>query len=109
MTLTPKEFMSTLDQQLRTEPARTDGVTAAFQFEISGPTGGNWWIEADQGKGAVHEGSNEQATLVVSMTDEVLIAMATGELDGTTAYYDGMMTVEGDQSKLGFLAPLFGE
>jgi len=110
MASSPKEFfMGELDEQLRADPARTDGVTAAFQFEIDGPTGGAWWIEADRGTGAVHEGTHDAPALVIGMTDEVLMAMVSGELDGSEAYFDGKMTVEGDQSKLAFVGPLFGQ
>lgn len=109
MPLTPKEFLASLDGELKSDSSRTAGVTAIFQFEVSGPDGGHWWIEANRGSGSVSEGDAAGADLTVRMTDEVMVAMATGELDGTEAYFNGQLEIEGDQSKVGFLPAIFGE
>jgi branched-chain amino acid transport system ATP-binding protein len=109
MTVTPTEFMAQLDSHLKAEPARTSGLTAVIEFDISGDTGGKWWVDAKDGSGAVSREAPGDSDLTISMTDEVLVAMATGELDGTQAYFDGKMKVDGDQSKLMYMAPLFGQ
>ena len=108
MALTPSEYMESLDAQLRSDPARTQGLEAVFQFELEGESGGSWWIQADDGTGAVHVGSNEKPTSIVRMKDETFVRMTTGELDGTEAYMDGLLTVEGDQGKVMFLPQVFG-
>jgi putative sterol carrier protein len=109
MAKVPSDYMTELDEQLRSLPARTAGLTAVFQFVLEGDTGGSWWIEANDGTGAVHTGATEHPTVTVKMTDEVFVRMGTKELDGTEAYMDGLMTVEGDQSKAMWLAQIFGE
>lgn len=109
MTVTPKEFMTSLDAALQSEPSRTAGLEGIFAFDVSGDAGGSWWIESNDGSGAVHEGSTDDAVLTVRMTDEVLVKMATGELDGAAAYFDGLLTIEGEQSKAMYLGQLFGQ
>jgi putative sterol carrier protein len=109
MAMTPSEYMENLDTELRSDPSRTEGLQAVFQFVLEGPSGGSWWIEANDGSGAVHVGSKEKPTSTVRMTDEIFVKMSTGELDGTEAYMDGLLTVEGDQGKVMFLPQVFGE
>jgi putative sterol carrier protein len=108
MAMTPGQFMQDLDGHLRSDPARTEGLEAVFQFVLKGDTGGAWWIEANDGIGAVHEGSRENPTSTITMDDEVFVRMTTGELDGTEAYMDGLLAVEGDQGKVMFLPQVFG-
>jgi putative sterol carrier protein len=109
MSMTPREFMEKLNEQLQSDPARTADLTAVFQFELDGDAGGSWWIEAKDGTGAVHQGQNAEPTSTVRMTDETFTKMSSGELDGTEAYMDGLLTVEGDQGKVMFLPQVFGE
>jgi putative sterol carrier protein len=107
--MTPKEYMSSLDAELKSKPERTTGLDAVFAFEIAGARGGSWWIEARDGTGAVHDAEPAEPALTVRMSDETMLAMVSGELDGTTAYFEEKMTVEGDQSQLAYLGQIFGE
>lgn len=109
MSMTPSEFMQDLDACLKSDPTRTEGLEAVFQFVLDGPQGGAWWIESSDGTGAVHEGSSDSPTCTIRMADEVFVKMTTGELDGAAAYMDGLMTVEGDQGKVMFVGQVFGE
>jgi len=109
MAMTPSEYLEELDKQLKSEPARTEDLRAVFQFVLDGPSGGSWWIEADDGKGAVHAGTHESPTTTVRMDDDVFVKMTTGELDGTAAYMDGLLIVEGDQARVMSLPQVFGE
>jgi putative sterol carrier protein len=109
MAMTPSEYMHELDAQLRSDPSRTEGLEAVFQFVLEGDAGGSWWIEANDGNGAVHPGTRENPTSTIRMLDEIFVKMTTGELDGTEAYMDGLLTVEGDQGKVMFLPQVFGE
>lgn len=109
MPITPNEYLEGLDKLLKTEPARTEGLQATFSFTIDGETGGQWWVEANNGAGQVHVGSRDDADVTVQLTDEVFVGLATGTIDGAAAYFDGLMTVGGrDQSKAIFLGQLFG-
>src|SRR5438309_2203130 len=103
-----KELMELLGQQLRQDPSRTDGLNAIFAFDVSGPSGGSWWIEAQDGTGAVHAGVPREPSVTIRLSDEVLMRLANSELDGAEAFAKGLLRVEGDQSKAIFLAQIFG-
>lgn len=98
--------VQSLDQALKADPARTQGLTGVFAFVI-GDEG--FWIEAKDGTGAVHEGAPAQADLTVRMSEQVFADIGSGKLNGAEAFVDGLMTVEGDESKMLFLGQLFGE
>lgn len=106
---TPAELMALLDEQLRSDPSRTETIDAVFEFVLEGEHGGTWWIEARDGTGAVHSGAPAKCDVTVRMLDAVFVRLWTTDLDGTAAYFDGLMTVEGDQSKVMHLAQIFGE
>lgn len=107
--MTAKELMAELGVQLRAEPARTEGLSDVYEFDISGDGGGHWWIEASDGTGTLHEGVPPTASVTVRMTDDVFVRLGTAELDGAEAFAEGLVTVEGDQGKVMHLPQLFGQ
>lgn len=108
MATTPSEIMSQLDAKLKDDPSKTAGIDAVFQLVLDGGSGGSWWIEANDGDGAVYSGAHESPTATVRMSEDVFIKLGTGEIDGAQAYMSGMLTVDGDMSKLLFLAQVLG-
>jgi putative sterol carrier protein len=109
MPTTPQEQIGLLHDQLQVDPDRTDGIEATFAFDVSGPAGGSWWIDAKNGTGAVHDGVAEQPSVTIHLSDEVFVKLATKELSGGEAFFNGLLTVEGDESKAMLLAQIFGE
>jgi putative sterol carrier protein len=109
MSQSPREYLVELDRHLKTDPARTEGLQAVYQFVLAGAQGGAWWIEARDGSGEVREGTRQDVHATIRMPDEVFTRMSSGDLDGAEAYMDGLFVVEGDQSKAMNLAQIFGE
>jgi hypothetical protein len=104
----PAELMDRLDTRLRTDPQLTEGVTAVYEFVVEGTDGGRWRLEAGDGSGSVRQGAPTDADVTIRLTDEVLMRIGTQQLDGAQAYFDGLIVVEGDQSKAAFLDQIFG-
>jgi len=73
------------------------GVHARYQFELSGPAGGRWWIEVTDGTFKMGRGkiSNPNVTFVSSVKDWV--ALSNGHLPGIWATLTGRLTIRGDQ------------
>ena len=94
---------------LASDSSRTVGIEAIFAFVVSGPTGGAWWIEARNGAGAVHSGTPATANVTIHLSDDVLLRLGSGELQGSEAFMQGLLRVEGDRSKAIFLAQIFGQ
>jgi hypothetical protein len=108
MTSPAEEYFAELGAALRTDAARTAGLSDVFEFRLSGPAGGTWWIETSDGTGAVHEGEAQEPAVSIRMSDETFLGLANGQVDGAGAFYDGLMTAEGGQSKMFRLGQLFG-
>jgi putative sterol carrier protein len=90
------------------QPAKAKGVHARYQWDLSGPNGGQWWIEVDDaiykmGKGKI---ANPNVTFIAK--DKDWVAICHDQLSGTWAYLTGRLKVRGDQRiarKLGEIFP----
>ena len=53
---TVRDLFLELEQKLAQEPQRTGGLSAVYQFDISGDQGGKWYVNIVDGKAYVVEG-----------------------------------------------------
>jgi putative sterol carrier protein len=79
------------------QPQKADGLHVRYQFQLSGPNGGDWFIEVKDGKCAIGRGTiaNADVTFLASAHDWV--AISNGKLNGTWAYFLGRLKIHGDQ------------
>ena len=96
---TVQEIFEDLQRRLDADPARTQGITATYQFDIEGDGGGQWHLVIVDGKAAVGTGPVDNPDTTSTMAADDFVAMASGHLDGTTAYMEGKLKVTGDQFK----------
>jgi uncharacterized protein YbjT (DUF2867 family)/putative sterol carrier protein len=89
-------FLDHLATVLRDEPHRTAGMTATYQFVISGQRGGNFYVRIVDGIVEVGEGYQDDNHITIKMADEDYIAMATKEKSGPELFMSGKMKVSGD-------------
>ena len=85
-----------LQARLDDDPRRISGVSARYQFHITGERGGDWTMVVDGGSARIATGTIGDAQTTVTMEAADFIAMCTGELDGTDAYMTGKLKVAGD-------------
>jgi putative sterol carrier protein len=92
---TPQEVFDAMRAAFR--PEKAIGVHARYQFLISGPQGGEWWIEVNDGKDKMGRGriENPDVTLVASEKDWV--ALSNDKLSGVWASLTGRLKVRGSQ------------
>ena len=103
---TPQEVFDGMRQSF--QPNKAKGVHARYQWELSGPQGGQWWIDVNDGKYKMGKGkiSNPNVTFVAK--DKDWVAVSSGQLGGTWAYMTGRLKIRGDQGlarKLGEIFP----
>jgi len=103
---TPQEVFDGMRQSF--QPNKAKGVHARYQWELSGPQGGQWWIDVNDGKYKMGKGkiSNPNVTFVAK--DKDWVAVSSGQLGGTWAYMTGRLKIRGDQGlarKLGQIFP----
>jgi putative sterol carrier protein len=103
---TPQEVFDGMRQSFQADKAK--GVHARYQWQLSGPQGGEWWIEVHDGTFKMDKGkvANPDVTFVAS--DKTWVALSNGTLGGTWAYLTGRLKIRGDKGlakKLGEIFP----
>jgi putative sterol carrier protein len=91
----PQDVFNGMRESFR--PEKAIGVHARYQFELSGPAGGRWWIEVNNGTSKMGRGkiSNPSVTFITS--DKDWVALANGHLAGIWATLTGRLKIRGDQ------------
>jgi putative sterol carrier protein len=83
------------------------GVDVVFQWDISGPEGGSWYVTIKDGTCEVTEGSHNSPTTTLEMGNEDFVKMISGELNAMNAYTSGKLKIEGDVLKSQLIEKLF--
>jgi putative sterol carrier protein len=90
------------------QPAKAKGVHARYQWDLSGPQGGQWWIDVDDGKYKMGKGRIDNPNVTFVAKDKDWVAVSNHQMGGTWAYLTGRLKIRGDQGlarKLGEIFP----
>jgi putative sterol carrier protein len=90
------------------QPAKAQGVHARYQWDLSGPNGGQWWIDVENGTYKMGKGKISNPSVTFIARDKDWVAICRDQLSGTWAYVTGRLKVRGDQGiarKLGEMFP----
>ncbi|MDQ1330675.1 MAG: hypothetical protein QG578_940 [Thermodesulfobacteriota bacterium] len=82
-------------------------VDAVFQYVISGPGGGNWYVTVKDSKCAVTEGTAEKPTCTLKISDGDFVELISGKLNPMQAFTSGKLKIEGDIMKSQLIGKLF--
>jgi putative sterol carrier protein len=102
---TPQQVLDQRQDAFEADKAK--GVHASYQWEISGPNGGDWWLIVTDGtyksgKGKIH---NPNVTFVAS--DEDWVAMSNKTLSVSWAYLTGRLQIQGSHRLVRELDKIF--
>ena len=89
-------------------PQKAAGVQARYQFSLTGPNGGDWWIEVKDGKYKIARGKIENPDVTMIASDDDWVALSDGKLSGPWAFVTGRLKIRGDRAvakKLGEMFP----
>ena len=103
---TPQQVFDGMRQSFQAQKAR--GVHARYQWELSGPNGGEWWIDVNDGTYKMGKGRIDNPSVTFVTSDNDWVAVSNGKLGGTWAYMTGRLKIRGDQGiarKLGEMFP----
>jgi putative sterol carrier protein len=103
---TPQEVFDSMRGSF--QPARAKGVHARYQWDLSGPQGGQWWIDVEDGKYKMGKGKIDNPNVTFVAKDKDWVAVSNHQLGGTWAYLTGRLRIRGDQGlarKLGEIFP----
>jgi putative sterol carrier protein len=90
------------------QPSKAKGVHARYQWDLSGPQGGQWWIDVDDGKYKMGKGKIDNPNVTFVAKDKDWVAVSNHQMGGTWAYLTGRLKIRGDQGvarKLGEMFP----
>jgi putative sterol carrier protein len=106
MESTPQEVFDSMRNSF--QPAKAKGVHARYQWDLSGPQGGQWWIDVEDGKYKMGKGKIDNPNVTFVAKDKDWVAISNGQMGGTWAYLTGRLKIRGDQGvarKLGEIFP----
>ena len=72
--------------------AGAEDVNAIIQYDISEPM----YQVVENGEMTIHEGTTDDATLVITMADDDLVSLFKGELNPMMAFMSGKIKLKGD-------------
>jgi len=106
MESTPQEVFDSM--RFSFQPAQAKGVHARYQWDLSGPQGGQWWIDVEDGKYRMGKGKIDNPNVTFVAKDKDWVAVSNHQMGGTWAYLTGRLRIRGDQGlarKLGEIFP----
>src|SRR5258708_16849270 len=80
------------------QAAKAKGVHARYQWDLSGPNGGQWWIEGNDGTYKMGKGKIPDPNVTFIAKDKDWVAICHDQLSGTWAYFTGRLKVNCDQT-----------
>jgi len=101
-------FERHMPDRLRAKPDLVTKINAVYQFNISGPSGGQWAVDCATPGGAVNAGPTADARCTVNCTDADFLAIVNGKLNPQMAFMMGKLKIQGDMGLALKLAQLLG-
>jgi hypothetical protein len=89
-------FEKHMPDRLHDKPDVVAKINAVYQFNISGPGGGQWSVDCTKPGGAVTSGSSAQAKCTVSCSDGDFLNIVNGKLNPQMAFMSGKLKIQGD-------------
>ncbi len=93
---TPQQVFDGMRQSFQAQ--KTKGVHARYQWELSGPNGGQWWIDVNDGTYKMGKGKIDNPSVTFVTSDKDWVALSNGTLGGKWAYFTGRLKIRGSQS-----------
>jgi putative sterol carrier protein len=92
---TPQEVFDGMRQSFQAGKAK--GVHARYQWELSGPNGGEWWIDVNDGTYKMGKGKIDNPSVTFVTCDKDWVALSNGTLGGKWAFFTGRLKIHGDK------------
>ena len=77
---------------------KIQGMSALYQFSLSGDEGGDWNVKISDGVVAVASGTADAPNITLSMADTDFSDLIAGKLNGQTAFLTGKLKIQGDMT-----------
>ena len=92
--MTPQEIFDEMPKNLNADAAK--GMNSTIQFNLSGDSGGQWYVAIKDGKAEVSKGTAASPNVTLAMTAQDYVDMILGKLNGQMAFMSGKLKISGD-------------
>ena len=92
----PQDVFDGMRDNFHAEKAK--GIHLRYLFELSGPNGGDWWIDVNDGKLEMGRGKIENPSVTYMASDQDWVALSNGTLGGKWAFFTGRLKIRGDHA-----------
>jgi putative sterol carrier protein len=89
-------FERHMPERLSAKPDVVAKINSVYQFNISGPGGGQWAVDCTKPGGSVEAGASPAAKCTVSCTDQDFLSIVNGKLNPQMAFMSGKLKIQGD-------------
>jgi len=102
---TPQQALDKRQDAFQGDKAK--GVHASYQWELSGPNGGAWWLIVNDGTYKMGRGKIHNSNVTFLASDEDWVAMSNKTLNVSLAYLTGRLKIQGSHSLVKKLDEIF--
>ena len=102
---TPQQALNKRQDAFQVDKAK--GVRASYQWELSGPSGGDWWLIVNDGTYKVGKGKIHNPNVTFVASDEDWVAMSNKTLNVSWAYLTGRLKIQGSHGLVKELDKIF--
>lgn len=107
-TTTPARLWEQFGPRLARHPDRLAGMTARYQFTLTGEQGGHWYVDVRNGVASVAAGQIDQPDCTITLSDQDFFSLVTGELNAATALMSRRIKVRGNMALAVRTPKIFG-
>jgi putative sterol carrier protein len=100
-----EQIFESFESQFRSDKAQ--GLTATFQFNITGDDGGTWNAVINDGAVDVNKGEADSPTVTITAASDDWIKIVSGQMNPQMAFMTGKLKVQGDLGLATRLQSLF--
>ncbi|TYO96041.1 SCP2 sterol-binding domain-containing protein [Desulfallas thermosapovorans] len=103
-----QDIIAGLEAKLNADPSKMAGVTATYQFKLSGEGGGDYNVVFTDGAAQLNQGVADKPDITIAMEAADFKDLIEGKMDAMSAFMTGKLRVEGDMSLAMRLQALLG-
>lgn len=92
----PADIFAAIAAVLGASPEIARRLDGAYEFDLHGEGGGVFHIAGGDGTARAGPGSIHNPSAIIRMSAADFVALSNGSLDGTLAFLDGRLRIQGD-------------
>ena len=102
---TPQQALDKRQDAFQGDKAK--GVYASYQWQLSGPNGGDWWLIVNDGTYQMGRGKIPNPNVTFVASDEDWVAMSNKTLNVSLAFLTGRLKIQGSHRLVKELDKIF--